>query len=184
MTAANLRLVQPLMASWRSLALALLLLAGAAAPALAFDQAGYRARLEATRAEVAGKTLAAPDATLARLDEMVAIGVAAAQEYAAREPKYAKLMEAVIANASDMKTYSETQLEALWGEEGTGGDAIGMPLSSIGAEAPPRNVMELIVAPSMAAILVKKWQATQRAKWLNQAGDELKELGEHLEQVK
>ncbi|MFO1060570.1 MAG: hypothetical protein U1E53_26810 [Dongiaceae bacterium] len=168
----------------RALGLSLVLLAGAAAPALAFDAAGYQTRLEATQADVAGKTLANPDATLARLDEMIEIGIAAAREYAAKEPKYAKLMEAVIANASDMKTYSETQLEEIWGEEGSGGDAVGFKLSSIGAEDPPRNVMELIVAPSMAAILVRKWETTQRAKWLAQAGDELKELSEHLEKTK
>jgi hypothetical protein len=80
----------------RALALALVLLAGAAVPAMAFDAAGYRSRLEATQAEVASKTLANPDATLGRLDEMVAIGIAAAKEYGAKEPKYAKLMEAVI----------------------------------------------------------------------------------------
>jgi hypothetical protein len=168
----------------RTLGLSLALVAGAAVPALAFDAAGYQSRLDATRAEVASKTLANPDATLARLDEMVAIGIVAAREYAAKEPKYAKLMDAVIANASDMKTYSETQLEDLWGEEGSGGDAVGIKLSSIGAEDPPRNVMELIIAPSMAAILVKKWETTQRAKWLTQAGDELKEVSEHLEKAK
>jgi hypothetical protein len=184
MTPRILRFGLPPLPPLRVLALALVLLAGAAVPAMAFDAAGYRARLEATQAEVASKTLANPDATLARLDEMVAIGIAAAKEYAAKEPKYAKLMDAVIANASDMKTYSDSQLEDMWGEKGTAGDAVGVPLSSLGDDAPPRNVMELIIGPSTVAIFVQKWQAGQRAKWLNQAADELKELSEHLEAVK
>ena len=68
-------------------------------PAWAFDQAGYQVRLDATRAELVKKTLADSKATLARLDEIIALGIVASREYGAKSPKYAKLMEAVIASA-------------------------------------------------------------------------------------
>ena len=153
-------------------------------PAWAFDQAAYQARLDATRAELVKKTLADSKATLARLDELIAIGIVALREYGAKNPKYAKLMEAVIANASDMKTYSDSQLEDLWGEKGNGGDAVGVPLKSLGEFDPTRNVMELIIGPSAAYIHIKKWQTAQRAKWLDQASDELHETAEHLNRMK
>jgi hypothetical protein len=152
-------------------------------PAWAFDQAGYLARLDATRAELVKKTLADSKATLARLDEIIALGIVAAREYGAKNPKYAKLMEAVIANAPDMKTYTDAQIEEKWGEKGTGGDAAGVPLKSLGDFDPPRNVMELIIGPSAAYIFIKKWQTAQRAKWLEQAGDELHETAEHLNRM-
>jgi hypothetical protein len=153
-------------------------------PAWAFDQAGYQARLDTTRAELVKKTLADSKATLARLDEIVAIGIVAAREYGAKNPKYAKLMEAVIANTPDMKTYSDAQIEEKWGEKGTGGDAAGVPLKSLGDFDPPRNVMELIIGPSTAYVLIKKWETAQRAKWLDQASDELHETAEHLNRMK
>jgi len=95
-------------------------------PAWAFDQAAYLERLDAIRAELVKKTLADSKATLARLDELVTIGTVALREYGAKNPKYAKLMEAVIANAPEMKTYSDAQLEDIWGEKGNGGDAVGI----------------------------------------------------------
>jgi hypothetical protein len=153
-------------------------------PAWAFDRAAYLARLDATRAELVKKTLADSKTTLARLDELVTIGTVALREYGAKNPKYAKLMEAVIANASDMKTYSDSQLEDLWGEKGNGGDAVGVPLKSLGDFDPTRNVMELIIGPSAAYIHIKKWQTAQRAKWLDQASDELHETAEHLNRIK
>jgi hypothetical protein len=153
-------------------------------PAWAFDQAAYLARLDATRAELVKKTLADSKATLARLDELVTIGIVALREYGAKNPKYAKLMEAVIANAPDMKTYSDSQLEDIWGEKGNGGDAVGVPLKSLGDFDPTRNVMELIIGPSAAYIHIKKWQTAQRAKWLDQASDELHETAEHLNRIK
>jgi hypothetical protein len=152
-------------------------------PAWAFDRAGYQARLDATRTELVKKTLADSKATLARLDEIIAIGIVAAREYGAKNPKYAKLMEAVIANAPDMKTYSDSQIEDKWGEKGTGGDTAGVPLKSLGDFDPPRNVMELIIGPSAAYIFIKKWETAQRAKWLEQASDELHETAEHLNRL-
>jgi hypothetical protein len=153
-------------------------------PAWAFDQAGYQVRLDATRAELVKKTLADSKATLARLDEIIALGIVASREYGAKSPKYAKLMEAVIASAPDMKTYSDSQIEDKWGEKGTGGDAAGVPLKSLGDFDPPRNVMELIIGPSTAYVLIKKWETAQRAKWLDQASDELHETAEHLNHIK
>ena len=44
--------------------------------------------------------------------------------------------------------------------------------------------VELIVSPAHAYIYVKKWESAQKARWLDQARDELNELSEHLKQVR
>jgi hypothetical protein len=49
-------------------------------PARAFDKAGYKARAETTLAELNTKQLADSRATLARLDEMIAIGMVGMKE--------------------------------------------------------------------------------------------------------
>jgi hypothetical protein len=154
------------------------------ASALAFDMSGFKLRLETTKAEAATKTLVDSKATLARLDEMIKIGLAGAKEYADRQPKFAKLMAAVIADAEPMKLYTDAEIEAKWGEQGTGGDASGIPLKSLGQFDETRAAMELIVSPAHAYIFVKKWETAQKARWLDQTRDEMSELDEHLKQVK
>jgi hypothetical protein len=160
-----------------------LALAMAAVPAWAFDAAAYRSRVEAIKAEVETKTLADPKATLARLDELIAAGGVAVREYGARQPKFAKLMEAVIADAAAMKGYSDSEIEGKWGEQGSGGDAAGVPLKSLGQFDETRAAMEMIVGPAHAYIFVNKWVTARKARWLEQARDELVELVEHLKQV-
>jgi hypothetical protein len=154
------------------------------ANAWAFDLGGFKTKLETTKTEVATKTLADSKATLGRLDDMIKIGVDGAKEYGSRDPKFAKLMAAVIADADAMKGFSDAEIEAKWGEQGTGGDAVGIPLKSLGQFDDTRAAMELIIAPAHAYIFVKKWETAQKARWLEQARDELNELSEHLKQVK
>jgi hypothetical protein len=152
--------------------------------ARAFDMAGFKSRLETTKAETVTKTLTDSKATLARLDEMIKIGVVGAKEYADKQPAFAKLMAAVIADADPMKGLSDAEIEAKWGEQGTGGDALGIPLKSLGQFDDTRTAVELIVSPAHAYIYVKKWESAQKARWLDQARDELNELSEHLKQVR
>src|SRR5258708_3798765 len=87
----------------------MLTLTAGVSSARAFDLAGYKARLEATKAELATKTLSDSKATLARLDEMVRIGEAGCKEYGDAQPKFAKLMAAVNANADTMKMSTDAE---------------------------------------------------------------------------
>jgi len=158
-------------------------LALAVAPAWAFDGAGYKAKVDALKAEVETKNLADPKATLARLDELMALGAVGAREYGARQAKFAKLIDAVIADATAMKGYSDAEIEGKWGEQGSGGDALGVPLKSLGQFDETRAAIELIISPAHTYIFVNKWISARKARWLEQARDELAELSEHLKQV-
>ena len=162
-----------------------LVLAGlmAASPALAFDRAGFQSRLDATLAELQTKRLADSKATLARLDEMIELGKAGIKEYAAKQPKYAKLMEAVVADAAAMKGMTDPEIEDKWGEKGNGGDAVGVPLKSLDQFGEERAYMELVVGPAHTYLLIAKWQSAQKARWLDQAKDEVSELAEHMKKV-
>src|SRR5689334_21740626 len=75
-----------------------LLVAAGSSGAWAFDYNGFKQRAEATLAELNTKRLTDSKSTLARLDEMIALGVVGMKEYAATHPKYAKLMDAAIAD--------------------------------------------------------------------------------------
>ncbi len=152
--------------------------------ARAFDLSGYRARLETTTAEVKAKSIADPKATLARLDDMIRIGKTGAQEYAAREPKFAKLMGAAIVDAEAMRGLTDAEIEDKWGENGSAGDPVGVPLKSLGQFDETRAYLELMVSPAHTYIFLKKWQSSHKGQMLDKASDELAELSEHLKQVK
>ena len=79
-----------------------------------------------------------------------------------------------------MKGMTDVQIEEKWGETGTGGDAVGIPLKSLPETGEQRAFLELVVGPATQYIFVKKWQSAKRARWLEQARDEAVELLKHL----
>ncbi len=179
MTRMTLRSAAP----WRALLVAAALLGASAAPAWAFDVAGYRSRLDTVLGQAKAKAMPDAKAAMAQLDEMVALGKAGAQEYAVRQPKFAKLMDAAIAASGTMKDLTDAEIEDKWGENGNAGDAAGVPLQSLGQFDETRGYLELMVGPSHAYIFLKKYASTHKSSWLDKAADELTELGEHLKVV-
>jgi hypothetical protein len=166
-----------------ALVLFLALVAGSSG-AWAFDRDGFKARAEATLAELNAKRLADSKATLARLDEMIALGIVGMKEFGARQPKYAKLMDAAIADSQAMKGMTDVELEEKWGEKGTAGDAVGIPLKLLADFGEERAYLELTVGPAHQYIFVKKWESTKKVRWLEQARDEAVELLKHLEAIR
>jgi hypothetical protein len=160
-----------------------LALAAGSANAWAFDREGYKARADATLAELNGKRLADSKATLARLDEMIAIGVVGMKEFGAKQPKYAKLMDVVAADCQAIKDMTDVQMEEKWGESGWGGDAVGVPLKTLADFGVERAYLELGVGPAHQYIFVKKWETSKKTRWLEQARDEAVELLRHLNDV-
>ena len=170
-------------ASRRLAGIGLVIALAFAAPAHAFDTPGYTARVNGMIGELEKQTLPDAKATLARLDEMIALGVGAAREYAVRAPKFAALMQGAIADTGTMKASSDAELEDKWGESGSGGDAAGVALKSLGQFDETRAYLELMIAPATTYIMVNKWQSAKRARWLDQGKDEMTELLEHLKKV-
>jgi hypothetical protein len=161
----------------------LLALAAGSSHALAFDKNGYKARAEATLAEFNAKKLKDSKATLARLDEMIAMGIVGMKEYGGKNPKYVKLMDAAAADCQAIKDMTDVQMEEKWGETGWGGDAIGIPLKTLSDFGIERAYLELGLSPAHQYIFVKKWETAQKARWLEQARDEAVELLKHLNDI-
>lgn len=160
-----------------------LALAAGSSHAWAFDREGYKARAETTLAELNTKRLTDSKATLARLDEMIALGIVAMKEYGAKNPKYAKLMDAAAADCQAIKDMTDVQMEEKWGETGWGGDAVGVPLKGLAEFGVQRAYLELGLSPAHQYIFVKKWETARKARWLEQARDEAVELLKHLNDI-
>jgi hypothetical protein len=156
----------------------------ASANAWAFDKAAYVGKLEAVSASVKGKSLGDGKAALTQLEDMIQLGKTGAQDYGAEQPKFAKLMTAAVSDAEAMRKLTDAEIEDSWGENGSAGDAAGVPLRSLGQFDPTRASLELIVGPSHAYIFLKKWQTTHKAQLLDKTADELAELAEHIKAVK
>lgn len=160
-----------------------LTLTGIGLPAHAFDLQGFKTRLDTTKAEIQGSSLADPKATIARLNEMIATGKTGAKEYAARQPKFARLMEAAVADADAMASLTDAEIEDKWGEQGTAGNAVGIPLKTLGQFDETRAYLELMVSPAHAEIFVKKYATTHKPALVEKTRDELAELREHLKEI-
>jgi hypothetical protein len=165
-----------------SLALLLAFAAGSS-HAWGFDKDGYKARAEATLAELNTKRLKDSKATLARLDEMIVMGIVGMKEFGAKNPKYAKLMNAAAADCQSIKDMTDVQMEEKWGETGWGGDAAGVPLKTLTDFGVERAYLELGIGPAHQYIFVKKWETAQKARWLESARDEAVELLKHLNDI-
>lgn len=160
-----------------------LALVASASHAWAFDKDGYKARAETTLAELNTKRLTDSKATLARLDQMIAMGITGMKEYGAKQPKYARLMDAAAADCQAVKEMTDVQMEEKWGETGWGGDAVGVPLKTLGDFSVERAYLELGLGPAHQYIFIKKWETAKKTRWLEQARDEAVELLKHLNDI-
>jgi hypothetical protein len=173
----------PILNSARACALGLLLATSAVLPASAADLAGYSKLVtETLQSFISGKVDNIP-ALVAKQDAAIEIGIAACTEHAATHPDVAKLLQLVIASVPKMKTMSAEKLEDVWGDEGTGGDEIGMPLSKIGQFGEVRNFLDLIVHPARARAYLTEFQASKSKSAIDEAKAELVEVLEHVKKI-
>jgi len=172
----------PILIQYRKMlnAFALLLATVGTSICWAFDIDGHKVRANTTLAELTAKNLPDSQATLVRLDEMIAIGIVGMKEFSEREPRYTRLMETAIADSQAMKIMTDAELEEKWGETGYDGNAVGVPLKSLDEFGAPRAYLELIVAPAEQYIYIRRWQSAKKARWLERARNEAAELSKRL----
>jgi hypothetical protein len=167
----------------RRLALAFAVTGAMTASASAMDFDSYKKLTNEAIKEVIGGKIADADASLARLDKLMAIGLEGVAERAKAAPEDAKLMQLVTSSAPAMKTMKPEELEEAWGYEGNAGDAIGRPLKSIDQFAMTRNYLDTVVHPARAYTFVKDYVATKNAQDLEEAKGELNEVLEHVKKI-
>lgn len=114
----------------------------------AMDAASYRTLTSETIKELVSGDVKDVPATIARLEKAMELGIAGCKEHAAASPNDAKLMDLVVAQAPAMKAMKAEALEESWGDEGTAGDAISVPLKSIDQFSATRNYVDVVVHPA------------------------------------
>lgn len=161
-------------------AAAVLAFLAATVQAKAADLDRYLTLTQMTVKELVSGTLADPRATQDRLKKIMEIGIEACRDRIKANPGEAKLLELVIAEAPKMVTMKPEALEDAWGDEGTAGEAVGVPLSSLDQFSEVRNFLDIVVHPARAHDFIESYVQTKDRQALVQAKGELIEVIEHV----
>jgi hypothetical protein len=148
--------------------------------ARAADLDGYLSLAHMTVRELVSGELADPRATQDRLKKIMQIGIETCRDRAKSNPDEARLLELVVAEAPKMTSMKPEALEDAWGDDGTAGDAAGVPLSSLDQFADVRNYLDLVVHPARAHDYIETYVQTKDRQALVQAKGELVEVIEHV----
>ncbi len=156
-------------------------LAFVAGPSIALDVAGYRA--------IVGETVMAinaGDVDVAHLvglqEQLIAMGVAGAEEYAADAPDHAELMRFVAKSAPAMTELTLEEIEPAW-HEGEAFAEVGIDVHDLDHFGPAVSHMDAIIHPATAVIALRAYAASGDEDHLDQVIDELSEVVEHLSYI-
>lgn len=149
----------------------------------AMDTAAYKGMAEETIREVLSGKFSDIDKTLARQEKLIALGVAEAQEFAAKAPEHAKLMQLTVSNVDAMKKMSPEELEEQWGDGGKAFQAAGFDLDKLNQFGAVRSHTDVIIHPATTYVLFSQYKKTGDKVLLDQAKSELTEVLEHLQHL-
>lgn len=112
-------------------------------------------------------------------EQLIALGVAGARDYAAASPADAPLMTFVVDRSSDMTAMSLADIEQAW-HDGAALAEIGISMDELDHFGPQIGHMDAIIHPATALIALREYEATGDRVHLAQVKDELAEVVEHL----
>ena len=156
---------------------------GVVAIANAADFSKFKQLAEDTMKEVNGGSVGDVDKLIKMQEEMMAIGVKACEEYAAKRPDDAKMLNLVATNADKMKGMSLTEIEAQWHEKGFL-KSQGIDSALLEEKSLTGSLMDTVVHPATAIIALNDYKKSKDKALLEQVNDELKEVVHHVEMIK
>ena len=152
-------------------------------PAFAMDVSGYKKIAKATIKEALSGSVKDIDKLIADQKKLVKMGVEGCNEYAKKDPKYAKLMKLVVSNADKMMAMDLDEIEEAWHEGGVL-EENGIDFESIDHFSPALSHMDTVVHPATSYIALKEYKLSNDGELLEQVKDELSEVLEHIGHIK
>lgn len=150
--------------------------------AAAFDAAGFTALANQTIRQ-ANMGVAGDIDELIRMQEaMIEMGVQGIEGYVANNPRHAKLLRAVAANAETMKRLSLDDIEAQW-HQGEYLDSRGLGHEDLDHFGPVVSLMDAVIHPATAYICLTQYKETGDSTLLARASAELVEVVAHVAQL-
>ena len=150
--------------------------------ALATEFSEFKKIATETIKQVKGGEIKNIDELIEMQSTLIHIGKAASKNYGATNPKSAKMMKLVVAQAETMKTLSLSQIETQWHEK-TYLKGKGIPESLLSDKSKPGNYMDAVVRPATTYILLSEFKRTKDKNLLIQVVDELEQVLHHVDSL-
>ena len=161
----------------------LLILAGALAmPARAIDSAGYVDRAQRIADTIRNTDLSGIDAAIVDQERLLALGLAALDQFAAEYPEFAGLMAFVADSVPAMTEMTLEEIEIAWHEGGALIEA-GFENTTHDHFGVINSVMDMVVHPATSLIALRVYRETGDPAMLEQIRDEMSEVLEHLQHI-
>ncbi len=119
---------------------------------------------------------------VAMQEELIAIGVDGARQYATESTEHATLMNYVADNADAMVAMDLDTIEEQW-HDGEALSEIGIDVDSLDHFGAAISHMDAVLHPATAIIALREYEASGDKDYLQQVKDELSEVVEHLSHI-
>lgn len=151
-------------------------------PVLALDVKGYSKLAKEIVKEALSGSVSDVDALIAKQEELIKMGVAGCNDHASANPKDAKLLNLVTANADKMKAMSLEEIEDQW-HDGGYLTSNGVDVESYDHFGAAYSLMDTVVHPATGIIALKMYKTSKDPELLTQVKEELSEVLEHIKHV-
>lgn len=121
-------------------------------------------------------------ALIAQQKDMIDIAIAACEQYASENPRDAKLLRLAVKHADEMQKLSLDDIEEQWHDYGLP-NSKGIKTDSYEHFAPTISLMDSIIHPATAIIVLNNFEKDGDRDSLMQVKDELSEVLEHLHYI-
>jgi hypothetical protein len=148
----------------------------------AVDFSEYKKIANETLTQVKNGNVTNIDQLIIMQGKLISIGKTATRRYGATNPKAAKMMRYIVAEADSMKTMSLSQIQTLWHKKEFLRSK-GIPDALLAEQSKTGNYMDTVVHPATTYILLSNFKITKDKKLLNQVVGELEEVLHHIDSI-
>ncbi len=149
---------------------------------LATEFSEYKQIANETLKQVKSGSINDIDQLIAMQNRLISIGKSATRHYGAMNPKAAKMMRYIVAEAEKMKTMSLSQIQTQWHQKAFLRGK-GIPDALLAEQSKTGNYMDTVVHPATTYILLSDFKTTKNTKLLKQVVGELEEVLHHIDSI-
>ncbi len=143
--------------------------------AIAADFSKFRGIAKETIKQAKSGNIKNIDQLIAMQNTLLTLGKAASKDYGATNPKAAKMMKLIVAQADGMKRLSLKQIKTQWHDKAFF-KGKGIPAALLIDKSKTGNYMDVVINPATTFILLSKYKTTKDKKLLKRVVGELEEV--------
>ncbi|VAW98169.1 hypothetical protein MNBD_GAMMA22-1195 [hydrothermal vent metagenome] len=154
---------------------AIALILGLIPIASATDFSEFKIIAKETIKQVKSGNITDIDKLIAMQSTLLKLGTAASKDYGATNPKAAKMMKLIVAQANGMKRLSLKEIKTQWHNKAFF-KGKGIPAALLADKSKTGNYMDVVINPATTYLLLSKYKTTNDKKLLTKVIGELEEV--------